>query len=99
MGEVVSGIVADAIITYWRDHADKPDRKEKVEQVCRKAHAKMDKRAFSLGHIEMGTTMVMADLESNKVTIASSHIVRRWLFQTWCDFRYRQVTGYLMEIK
>lgn len=70
MGEVASETVADAIITYWRDHADEPDSKEKVEQACREARVKMNKRSFSLGHVEMGTTMVMAALEGDKVTIA-----------------------------
>lgn len=70
MGEVASETVADAIVTYWKEHANEPDSKEKVEQACRNAHVKMDERASSLGHVEMGTTMVMAAVEGDKVTIA-----------------------------
>ena len=37
MGEVASETVADAIVDYWKKHADEPDSETKVNNAC--AHA------------------------------------------------------------
>ena len=70
MGEVASETVADAIVDYWKKHADEPDSETKVNNACAHAMRALDKKAYSLNHCQMGTTMVMAGIEGNTVTIA-----------------------------
>ena len=49
---------------------DEIDSKDKVEKVCRKARVALDECVFTMGHVKMGTTMVMASIEGDTVTIA-----------------------------
>lgn len=70
MGVVASGTVAKAIAGFWREHANESDNKEKVEGACRKARVALDERSCLMGRVEMGTTMVMASIEGDKVTVA-----------------------------
>ena len=69
-GEVASETVADALVKYWNNSVDETDSKDKVEKVCRKAKVALDECAFAMGHVKMGTTMVMASIEGETVTIA-----------------------------
>ena len=69
-GEVASDTVADAIVDYWRNEVDETDRKLKVERACLKARVALDDCTFAMGHVKMGTTMVMASIEGDTVTIA-----------------------------
>ena len=70
MGEVVSETVSDAIVDYWKKHTDEPDNEEMVKKACAHAMRALDKKANSLNHCQMGTTMVMASIEGDIVTIA-----------------------------
>lgn len=70
MGQVAGETVSDAIVAYWTGHVDEPDSKDKVEKACRKASVALEERAYSMGHVEMGTTLVMASIEVDTVTIA-----------------------------
>ena len=65
MGEVASETVSDAIVDYWKKHTDEPDSKTKVEKACAHAMRALDKKANSLNHCQMGTTMVMASIEGD----------------------------------
>ena len=69
-GEVASETVADALVDFWRNEVDEIDSKEKVERACQKARVALDERSFAMGHVKMGTTMVMASIEGDTVTIA-----------------------------
>ena len=69
-GEVASETVADAIVNYWRKAEDEIDSKDKVEKACLKARVALDECALNMGHVKMGTTMVMASIEGDTVTIA-----------------------------
>lgn len=69
-GEVASETVADAIVNYWRKAEDEIDSKDKVEKACLQARVALDECAFNMGHVKMGTTMVMASIEGDTVTIA-----------------------------
>ena len=44
---------------------DEIDSKDKVEKVCRKARVALDECVFTMGHVKMGTTMVMASIEGD----------------------------------
>lgn len=70
MGEVASETVSNAIVDFWKKHTHESDCKEKVERACQKARVALDEQSYSIGHVEMGTTMVMASIESDTVTIA-----------------------------
>ena len=69
-GEIASKTVADTIVDYWGNAVDEIDSKDKVDRACRKARVALDERSFAMGHVEMGTTMVMASIEGDAVTIA-----------------------------
>ena len=69
-GEVASETVADALVDFWRNEVDEIDSKKKVERACQKARVALDEHSFAMGHVKMGTTMVMASIEGDTVTIA-----------------------------
>ena len=69
-GEIASRLVVDAITAYWHDHINESDTPEKVIKACKLASHQFDKKVYELGHIQMGTTMVMASLQDNLLTIA-----------------------------
>lgn len=68
-GEVASEVVVEAITEYWEAHLEEPDSYEKVKTACRKASIAFDKRATDMRHTEMGSTMVMACIQGDTVTI------------------------------
>ena len=70
MGEVASETVSNAIVDYWKEHTNELDSEEKVKNACADAMMALDKKADSFSHCEMGTTMVMASVEGDTVTIA-----------------------------
>ena len=55
---------------YWKKHTDEPDSEEKVKKACAHAMRTLGKKADSLNHCQMGTTMVVASVEGDTVTIA-----------------------------
>ena len=69
MGEVASETVVREISEYWEKFSNMYDREEKVSKACKRASTAFDRRSYEL-HAQMGTTMVMASIEGNKVTIA-----------------------------
>ena len=69
-GEIASKIVADSIVDYWEKTEDEIDSKDKVDKACRKARVALDECSFAMEHVKMGTTMVMASIEGDSVTIA-----------------------------
>ena len=69
-GEIASKTVADALVDYWVYAVDEIDTKDKVEKACRKARVTLDECSFAMNHVNMGTTMVMASIEGDTVTIA-----------------------------
>ena len=70
MGEVASETVSNAIVNYWKKHTGEPDSETKVNKACAYAMRALDKKSDSLNHCQMGTTMVMASIEGDTVTIA-----------------------------
>lgn len=70
MGEIASDTVASSISDYWEVHGNEPDSEEKVLAACKNASKALDERANKLHVREMGTTMVMASIEDDILTIA-----------------------------
>ncbi len=70
MGEVAARTVCHAVSSYWEENPDIDDSEYKIITACNEASEALDKRADELNHVGMGTTLVMACIEGNKVTIA-----------------------------
>ena len=70
MGDVAAGTVCDAICGFWGNRPDIPDSEIKVAEACKVASDALSVRSRVVRPIEMGTTMVMASIEDNIVTIA-----------------------------
>ena len=70
MGDVAAETVCNAICEFWMNNPDIPDSGTKVTEACRVASDALYARSRVVRPIEMGTTLVMASVEGNKVTIA-----------------------------
>ncbi len=68
MGDVAAETVSDAICDYWEHSTDEAPA-IKARRACRSASAKLARRAFDMNHVQMGTTLVMASIEDNMITI------------------------------
>lgn len=66
-GEVASHTVAESIAHYWKEQLDGKDDETKVMDACNEAYRFFNKKCHK---IEMGTTMVMASIQDDTVTIA-----------------------------
>ncbi|MGM9698219.1 MAG: PP2C family protein-serine/threonine phosphatase [Prevotella sp.] len=88
-GEIASKIVADAIVDYWVNAVDEIDTKDKVEKACRKAMVALDECSFAMDHVKMGTTMVMASIEGDTVTIAHLGDSRCYLVRPYVGLLYQ----------
>lgn len=69
-GEVASETVAHAVSGYWEQHAEERDSEDKVVEACQEATRAIEQKAREVGLAEMGTTLVMASIEGDIVTIA-----------------------------
>ncbi len=67
MGEIASDTVGKAVCDYWERFTD--EEVVKARRACRSASAKLDERAFGMNHVQMGTTLVMASIDGNTITI------------------------------
>lgn len=70
MGEVAAETVGKAICDFRSRNVHGEDTVEKIKEACQYAFTTLNKRADELHQVEMGTTLVMADVEGDKVTIA-----------------------------
>lgn len=70
MGDVAAETICNAICEFWGNNPDVSDSETKVAEVCKVASDALYTRSRVVRPIEMGTTMVMASVEGNIVTIA-----------------------------
>lgn len=70
MGEVASDIVVSSISDYWTAHKNEGDTETKVLTACAEASCALDECAKMHHTHEMGTTMVMASIADDLLTIA-----------------------------
>ena len=112
MGEVASQVVGSAICEYW-ERASFEEGVEPVLQTSFKlASDALDAKANVLHKVEMGTTLVLAAIDSNQLYIAHSGDSRAYLLQTgavayqtkdhvehsvWGDFINRSFFSYQRE--
>lgn len=70
MGEVASQVVCTAICDYWNSATIDSDTETVLRDAFRSASEELDAKADVLHHVEMGTTMVLAAIVGNRLTIA-----------------------------
>ena len=70
LGDVAAETVCNAVCDYWETHTDCNDSALKTIEACRQASDALYKRSRVVRPIEMGTTLVMAGVEGDKITIA-----------------------------
>lgn len=70
IGDVAAETVCNAICEFWGNYHDVPDSETKVTDACKAASDVLYARSRVVRPIEMGTTMVMASVEGNIITIA-----------------------------
>jgi protein phosphatase len=70
MGDAAAETVCNAVCNFWEDTPGKSDCKEKVLTAFAHASEALYYRSRMVRPIEMGTTLVMASVENNTVTIA-----------------------------
>ena len=89
MGEVASQVVATTICEYW-EQASFADGVETVLQAAfRLASEALDAKADVLHKVEMGTTMVLAAIYNDKITIAHCGDSRCYLLRPNVGIVYR----------
>lgn len=70
MGDVAAETVAGAVCEYWKGNPGCKDAPEMAAEACRCASEALCRRSRVVRPVEMGTTLVMAGIEDNFVTIA-----------------------------
>ncbi len=70
MGDVAAESVCNAICESWSKNTETLDSEIKVIEACKVASDALYKRSRVVRPVEMGTTMVMASIEGNIITIA-----------------------------
>lgn len=70
MGDAAAETVCNAVCNFWEDNPGKSDCEEKVLTAFAHASEALYYRSRMVRPIEMGTTLVMASVENNTVSIA-----------------------------
>lgn len=70
MGDVAADTVCNAICDFWQQNPGYDDSVEKAKEACSHASDALYKRSRVVRPIDMGTTLVMASVEGDTVTIA-----------------------------
>lgn len=69
-GEVASQVVGSTICEYWEQASFERGVKSVLREAFKQASEALDAKADTLNHVEMGTTMVLAAIDGNKLIIA-----------------------------
>ena len=70
MGEVASLVICTTICDYWNSAPVDSDTETVLKEAFHRASEALDVKADVLNHVEMGTTMVLAAIMGNQLTIA-----------------------------
>lgn len=81
MGEVASQVVCEAICNYWQQASFDNGIENVLKEAFKEASKALDAKADVLKHVEMGTTMVLAAVCDNQVTIAHAGDSRCYLLR------------------
>lgn len=80
-GEIASNTVINAFMDYWMAQENQEDSKEKILYACASAYKELNAKADELHHLEMGTTLVMASIKQDQLTVVHSGDSRCYLFR------------------
>lgn len=80
-GEIASNTVITAFMNYWMMQENQEDTKEKILYACASAYKELNTKANALHHLEMGTTLVMASIKQNQLTVVHVGDSRCYLFR------------------
>lgn len=69
-GEIASQVVGSTICEYWEKASPDNDIKYVFREAFKQASEALDAKADMFNHVEMGTTMVLAAIDGNELTIA-----------------------------
>lgn len=89
MGEVASQVVATTICEYWKQASFIEGVKPVLQTAFRLASEELDAKANVLHKVEMGTTMVLAAIYNDKITIAHCGDSRCYLLRPNVGVVYR----------
>lgn len=70
MGEVASATVVNSIYNYYENHRNNEDEIQIIKGACQEAQNNLNQKSDTFNHVEMGTTVVMAVVRGDKLTIA-----------------------------
>jgi protein phosphatase len=82
MGEVASQVICEAICDYWQQASFHDGVENVLRDAFKEASKALDAKADVLKHVEMGTTMVLALIDDNHLTIAHAGDSRAYLLQS-----------------
>ena len=69
-GEIASQVVGSTICEYWEEASPDNDIEYVLREAFKQASDALDAKADMFNHVEMGTTMVLAAIDGNELTIA-----------------------------
>jgi protein phosphatase len=81
MGEVASQVVCETICNYRQKASFDNGIENVLKEAFKEASKALDAKADMLKHVEMGTTMVLAAIDGNHLTIAHAGDSRAYLLQ------------------
>lgn len=81
MGEVASQVVGSTICEYWEQASFENGMKPVLQTAFKLASDALDAKADVLHKVEMGTTLVLAAIDGNKLTIAYAGDSRAYLLR------------------
>ena len=99
-GEVASQVVGSTICEYWEKASSCNDIESVLCEAFKRASETLDAKADLLNHVEMGTTMVLAAIDGNKLTIAHAGDSRAYFLRphsVWGDSINRCFFSYQRE--
>ena len=112
MGEVASQVVCSTICDYWEKASFEKGVESVLQTAFKQASDALDAKADVLRKVEMGTTLVLAAIVGNQLTIAHAGDSRAYLLQNgevayqtqdhvnhnvWGDFISRSFFSYQRE--
>lgn len=81
MGEVASWVICESICNYWQKASFKNGVENVLKSAFQEASKALDAKADVFNHVEMGTTMVLAAIVGNQLTIAHCGDSRCYFFR------------------
>lgn len=89
MGEVASQVICTTICDYWKSASVDSDIETVLKAAFQKASEALDAKADVLNHVEMGTTMVLAAIDGQKLIVAHCGDSRCYFLRPDVDVVYQ----------